>query len=77
MGKNVIDVLMIIDVMDLFYFEKIDVFVLVFSDSDFIKLVLCLRELEKFVFGVGEKKMLVLFCNVCDDFIFIENLEVG
>lgn len=67
---------MIIDVMDLLYFDCIDVFVLVLSDSDFIKLVLWLRELEKFVFGVGEKKILVLFWNVCDDFIFIENLGV-
>jgi hypothetical protein len=41
---------------------------------DFTKLVSRLRESEKFVFGVGEKKTLVSFRNACDDFVYTENL---
>ena len=57
--------------------KKIDAFALVSSDSDFTKLASRLRESEKFVFGVGEKKTPVSFRNACDDFIFTENLEAG
>lgn len=76
-GKNATDTSMIIDAMDLLYSEKIDAFALVSSDSDFTKLASRLRESEKFVFGVGEKKTPVSFRNACDDFIFTENLEAG
>ena len=76
-GKNSTDASMIIDAMDLLYSEKIDAFALVSSDSDFTKLASRLRESEKFVFGVGEKKTPVSFRNACDDFIFTENLEAG
>ena len=76
-GKNATDASMIIDAMDLLYSEKIDAFALVSSDSDFTKLASRLRESEKFVFGVGEKKTPVSFRNACDDFIFTENLEGG
>lgn len=68
---------MIIDAMDLLYSEKIDAFALVSSDSDFTKLASRLRESEKFVFGVGEKKTPVSFRNACDDFVYTENLEVA
>ncbi len=73
-GKNATDASMIIDAMDLLYSDKIDAFALVSSDSDFTKLASRLRESEKFVFGVGEKKTPVSFRNACDDFIFTENL---
>ena len=76
-GKNATDASMIIDAMDLLYSEKIDAFALVSSDSDFTKLASRLRESEKLVFGVGEKKTPVSFRNACDDFIFTENLEAG
>lgn len=76
-GKNSTDASMIIDAMDLLYSEKIDAFALVSSDSDFTKLASRLRESEKFVFGVGEKKTPVSFRNACDDFIFTENLDVS
>ena len=68
---------MIIDAKDLLYSKKIDAFTMVASDSDFTKLVSRLRESEKFVFGVGEKKAPVSFCNACDGFIFTENLKAG
>lgn len=76
-GKNSTDASMIIDAMDLLYSEKIDAFALVSSDSDFTKLASRLRESEKFVFGVGEKKTPVSFRNACDDFVYTENLEVA
>lgn len=74
-GKNSTDASMIIDAMDLLYSDRIDAFALVSSDSDFTKLASRLRESEKFVFGVGERKTPVSFRNACDDFIFTENLE--
>lgn len=76
-GKNSTDASMIIDAMDLLYSERIDAFALISSDSDFTKLASRLRESEKFVFGVGEKKTPVSFRNACDDFIFTENLDTG
>ncbi|MBF7065022.1 NYN domain-containing protein [Aliarcobacter butzleri] len=75
-GKNSTDASLIIDAMDLLYSNKFDSFVLVSSDSDFTKLAARLRESEKFVFGVGEKKTPIAFRNACDDFIFTENLEL-
>nr|WP_232373477.1 NYN domain-containing protein [Alteromonas sp. RKMC-009] len=68
---------MIIDAMDLLYSDRIDAFELVSSDSDFTKLASRLRESEKFVFGVGEKKTPVSFRNACDDFVFTEKLDTG
>lgn len=75
-GKNSTDASMIIDAMDLLYSSKIDTFVLVSSDSDFTKLASRLRESEKFVFGVGEKKTPISFRNACDDFVLTENLDI-
>jgi uncharacterized protein (TIGR00288 family) len=74
--KNSTDTSMIIDAMDLLYSGKYDAFALVSSDSDFTKLASRLRESEIFVFGVGENKTPISFRNACDDFIFIENLEI-
>ncbi len=74
-GKNCTDTAMIIDAMDLLYTAKFDAFVLVSSDSDFTRLASRLRESEIFVFGVGEKKTPISFRNVCDDFIFTENIS--
>jgi len=74
-GKNSTDASMIIDAMDLLYSNKFDAFVLVSSDSDFTKLASRLRESEKFMFGVGEKKTPISFRNACDDFIYTENLS--
>jgi uncharacterized protein (TIGR00288 family) len=76
-AKNSTDASMIIDAMDLLYSEKIDAFALVSSDSDFTKLASRLRESEKFVFGVGEKKTPVSFRNACDDFVYTENLDIA
>lgn len=76
-GKNSTDASMIIDSMDLLYSDRFDAFALVSSDSDFTKLASRLRESEKFVFGVGEKKTPISFRNACDDFIYTENLDAA
>ncbi|WOE42865.1 NYN domain-containing protein [Acinetobacter chinensis] len=76
-GKNATDASMIIDAMDLLYSKKYGAFALVSSDSDFTKLASRIREEELFVFGVGEQKTPLAFRNACDDFIFIENLNIG
>ena len=76
-GKNSTDASMIIDAMDLLYSDRFDAFALVSSDSDFTKLASRLRESEKFVFGVGEKKTPISFRNACDDFIYTENLDAA
>jgi uncharacterized protein (TIGR00288 family) len=76
-GKNSTDASMIIDAMDLLYSDRFDAFALVSSDSDFTKLASRLRESEKFVFGVGEKKTPISFRNACDDFIYTENLDAS
>ncbi len=65
---------MIIEAMDLLYSHRFDAFALVSSDSDFTRLASRLRESEKRVFGIGEKKTPVLFINACSEFIYIENL---
>lgn len=70
------DSLLIIDVMDLFYIRELGGFCLVFSDSDFICLVVWLCEVGVIVYGFGEKKILNLFVVVCDKFIYIEILCV-
>ncbi|OLQ83761.1 hypothetical protein BIT28_14125 [Photobacterium proteolyticum] len=74
-GKNSTDTAMVIDTMDLLYTDKFDAFALISSDSDFTKLASRLRESEKYVFGVGEKKTPISFRNACDDFIYTENLN--
>lgn len=73
-GKNVIDFVMIIDVMDLLYSKNVEVFVLMISDSDFILLVMRILESGFLVYGFGEKKILQFFVDVCFVFIYIENL---
>lgn len=73
-GKNSTDASLIIDAMDLLYTGKYDAFAIISSDSDFTKLASRLREAEKYVFGVGEKKTPTAFRNSCDNFILTENL---
>lgn len=65
---------MVIDVMDLLYVCNFDGFVIVFSDVDFILMVMCLLIDGVKVYGFGEKKMFELFVNVCLKFIYLEVL---
>ncbi len=76
-GKNATDAAMIIDAMDLLYTQRIDVFALMTSDSDFTPLVMRLLSSGVTVYGFGEKKTPSPFVKACSQFIFTENLEVS
>ncbi|WP_425092869.1 NYN domain-containing protein [Tropicimonas sp. S265A] len=73
-GKNASDIGLVIDAMDILHGDRFDGFVLVSSDSDFTALANRLREDGKDVIGVGEKKAPESLRNVCNRFIFIENI---
>lgn len=69
-GKNATDSSMIIDAMDILYSNQVDIFCLVFSDSDFTRLSMRLREAGKEVIGMGMKKTPQPFIAACNKFIF-------
>lgn len=73
-GKNVSDIALVIDAMDMLYKDLYDAFVIVSSDSDYTPLAIRIHESGVYVIGVGEKKTPVPFRNACDEFIFLENL---
>lgn len=73
-GKNASDIGLVIDAMDILHAGRFDGFVLVSSDSDFTSLANRLREDGLMVIGIGEKKTPEPLRNVCNRFIFIENL---
>lgn len=75
-GKNASDIGLVIDAMDILHGGRFDGFVLVSSDSDFTSLANRLREDGLMVIGIGEKKTPEPLRNVCNRFIFIENLIV-
>ena len=75
-GKNATDMALVIDTMDLLMKGTYDSFVIVASDSDYTPLAIRLQESGAMVFGVGEKKTPQAFRNACDEFIYIENLDV-
>jgi NYN domain/OST-HTH/LOTUS domain len=60
--------------MDILHAGKVDGFVLVSSDSDFTRLASRIREDGLQVIGVGEKKTPESLRNVCNRFIFLENI---
>jgi hypothetical protein len=76
-GKNASDIGLVIDAMDILHGGRFDGFVLVSSDSDFTALANRLREDGLMVIGIGEKKAPEALRNVCNRFIFIENLLEG
>ncbi len=76
-GKNATDMALVIDTMDLLMKDAYDSFVIVASDSDYTPLAIRLQESGAMVFGVGEKKTPEAFRNACDEFIYIENLDVA
>ena len=76
-GKNASDIGLVIDAMDILHAGKVDGFVLVSSDSDFTRLASRIREDGLQVIGVGEKKTPESLRNVCNRFIFLENLTAA
>ena len=73
-GKNTSDSSLIIDAMDILYTKEIDTFYIISSDSDFTGLITRIKEDNKLVVGIGEKKIADSLINACNRFIFIENL---
>ena len=73
-GKNSSDSSLIIDAMDLLYQGRADGFCIVSSDSDFTRLASRLREAEKFVLGMGEKKTPRSFISACNRFSYLDLL---
>ncbi|HLQ19858.1 MAG TPA: NYN domain-containing protein [Tabrizicola sp.] len=76
-GKNASDIGLVIDAMDILHAGKVDGFVLVSSDSDFTRLASRIREDGLQVIGVGEKKTPESLRNVCNRFIFLENIAAA
>lgn len=75
-GKNSTDSALIIDAMDLLHLNHLDGFCLVSSDSDFTRLATRIRENGLVVYGFGKKETPKPFIAACDQFIFIENLNL-
>lgn len=73
-GKNASDIGLVIDAMDILHAGKFDGFVLVSSDSDFTRLASRIREEGLEVIGIGEVKTPEALRNVCNRFVFIENI---
>ncbi len=71
-GKSVADQALTIDAMDILHMEKIDVFCIVSSDSDYTKLVYRIREAGKTVIGMGEQKTKEALANACDEFKILD-----
>ena len=76
-GKNATDMALVIDAMDLLHRGMYDAFVIVASDSDYTPLAIKLHESGVYVMGVGEKKTPEAFRNACDEFVYLENLDLG
>ncbi|WP_370425001.1 NYN domain-containing protein [Tenacibaculum dicentrarchi] len=75
-GKNATDIALVIDAMDILYREKIDVFCLVSSDSDFTGIANRIRESGLSVMGIGKEQTPKSFVNACDIFMFTEKFKV-
>lgn len=74
-GKNVTDMALVIDTMDLLYKGIYDAFAIVSSDSDYTPLAIRLREAGLYVMGIGKGSTADSFKQSCDDFIVLENLS--
>ena len=75
-GKNATDMALVIDTIELLHRDIYDAFVIVASDSDYTPLAIHLREQGVHVVGVGEKKTPEAFRKSCDEFIYLENLNI-
>ena len=76
-GENATDGAIIMDAMEiLLSSNRIDCFCIVSSDSDYYNLCHRIRESGRTVIGIGERKTRSILQQACDEFIFIENLEM-
>jgi len=74
-GKNAIDMCMAIDAMEMLFTEKVDIFALVTSDSDFTPLVSRLLAKGKQAIGFGESKTPEPFRKACSLFFFTDDFR--
>ena len=74
-GKNATDMAMTIDVMDLLFLNKVDVFCLVSSDCDFTPLAMRIKASGKQVIGFGEHKTPKSLVAACSKFLFLDNAQ--
>jgi len=76
-GSNATDGALIMDAMEvLLTTDRIDCFCIVSSDSDFYSLCLRIRENGKTVIGIGNEQTKDVLIRACDDFVFLENLNL-
>jgi len=72
-GKNSSDIRMVVDAMELMHSLSVDVFVIVSADSDFLPLVVKLREEGKTVIGSGMRKAVSHnLVQACDRYIYLD-----
>tara|TARA_Y100000588_G_scaffold66126_1_gene66344 strand:- start:3132 stop:4196 length:1065 start_codon:yes stop_codon:yes gene_type:complete len=75
-GKNSSDIRMVVDAMDLMHSLSVDVFVIVSADSDFLPLVVKLREEGKTVIGSGMRKAVSHnLVQACDRYIYLDTKQ--
>lgn len=70
-GKNVTDIVLVIDAMDLAHRKIADVICIASNDSDFSPLAMKLRESGVQVIGFGSDGASKAFINSCDSFIYL------
>lgn len=76
-SKNITDMRLIIDTMDLLHKEKLDGFCIVSSDSDFTPLALRIRENKLLIYVFGKNNTKKEFKEACDKFFNVNNLVKG
>lgn len=76
-GKNATDMALTIDVMDLLYSGKIDVFCIVSSDCDFTPLVMRIKTEGKQVIGFGRHRTPKSLVAACNKFLFLDNEQAA
>jgi hypothetical protein len=74
-GKNLTDMAMVIDAMDLLHTGRFDGFCLVSSDSDFTPLATRIRESGLIVCGFGKRSTPKPFVAACSSFTFLESIS--
>lgn len=72
-GKNATDMALTIDVMDMLYSEKTDIFCIVSSDSDFTPLAMRIKTEGKPVIGFGRHSTPKALVAACNKFLFLDD----
>jgi|GEM_PF-576660 len=75
-SKNAADMAMALDALEFKYQDKIDVFFIVSSDSDFTPLATKLKELGAYVVGIGEEEKTKAFKSAYSEFKYFEYFEI-